>query len=115
MQTREKVKLLIAICDASNGEKLAAALHANGAVMTFFVPGQGTAKMALLDYLGLTETHKSVAFATVGESRVRETLDSLKAAFAANEHFLAFSISVNSVAGASAYQLLKGKEASNEL
>ena len=115
MQTREKVKLLIAICDASSGERLAGALHSAGAMMTCLMSGQGTAKPAWLDYLGLTETHKSIAFATVGESRAGEALSAIQAVFAGNEHFLAFSIPVNSIAGANAYQMLKGKEALHEL
>ena len=72
LQTREKVKLLVAICDAGRGEKLAAALRGAGATMTCLTTGQGTAKPAWLQYLGLTETHKDVAIATLAKRGPRK-------------------------------------------
>lgn len=111
MATREKVKLLIAISDAGKGEKITDAMRSAGAMLTYLTSGQGTATPVWLEYLGLTETHKDVAIATVGESRVQEALDAVRAVFYPNEYYIAFSIPVNSVAGTSAYQRLKGKEA----
>ena len=111
MATREKVKLLVAICHAGKGEKVTDAMRGAGAMLTYLTSGQGTATPVWLEYLGLTETHKDVAIATVGESRAHEALAAIGAVFSPNEHYIAFSIPVNSVAGTSAYQRLKGKEA----
>ena len=76
----ERLKLLVAVAGHGLGERMGAALEGAGCAVCFHLSGQGTAKAAWLEMLGLSDTRKDVLIAPCPEGRVAPALAALRAA-----------------------------------
>ena len=75
----ERLKLLVAVAGHGLGERMGAALEGAGCAVCFHLSGQGTAKAAWLEMLGLSDTRKDVLIAPCPEGRVAPALAALRA------------------------------------
>ena len=66
----ERLKLIVAVAGHGLGERMGAALESAGCAVCFHLSGQGTAKAAWLEMLGLSETRRDVLLAPCPESGV---------------------------------------------
>ena len=55
----ERLKLIVAVAGHGLGERMGAALESAGCAVCFHLSGQGTAKAAWLEMLGLSETRRA--------------------------------------------------------
>ena len=62
----ERLKLIVAVAGHGLGERMGAALESAGCAVCFHLSGQGTAKAAWLEMLGLSETRRDAAFGLAG-------------------------------------------------
>lgn len=107
----EKLKLIVAVAGAGQGERMREALEGAGCAVCFHLTGQGTAKAAWMEYLGLSDTRRDVLLAPCASGRVADALRALEAALE-GEHYFAVSVALNSIAGRDSYKLLvKGGKA----
>ena len=63
-----RAKLLISIVNRGDDERIAAILNDFSVARTFSVPGMGTARSAVLNYLGIGTSEKSVMLSLIPES-----------------------------------------------
>ena len=107
----ERLKLLVAVAGHGLGERMGAALESAGCAVCFHLSGQGTAKAAWLEMLGLSETRRDVLLAPCPESGVARALSALQAEAGGSRYF-AVAIPLSGVAGRDAYeQLIEGGNA----
>ena len=76
----EKLKLIVAIAGPGLGERMSKALEGAGCAACFHLYGQGTAKAAWMEYLGLTDTRRDVLLAPCAEGKTKDALAALQAA-----------------------------------
>lgn len=67
-------KLLIAVVDRGRGQRLVEVCRDVGLPLALLCMGHGTANSKVLEYLGLSETRKDVAFAFADSVRAREAM-----------------------------------------
>ena len=101
----EKLKLIVAIASHGQGERMREALESAGCAACFHLSGQGTAKAAWIEYLGLTDTRRDVLLAPCAERKTAAALSALDAALEDARYF-AVTIPFSSIAGRDAYTLL---------
>ena len=98
----DPVEMLVTIVDRGLGEKVVGFNRAHDVKVNMICLGRGTASSRVLDLLGLGSTEKDVVLSFVPVSRVQEALSNLgeKMEFQKPGRGIAFSIPVNSIAGA---------------
>ena len=101
----EKLKLIVAIAGPGLGERMSKALEGAGCAACFHLSGQGTAKAAWMEYLGLTDTRRDVLLAPCAEGKTKDALAALQAAMGEARYF-AVTVPFSSIAGRDTYDLL---------
>lgn len=101
----ERLKLILAVAGCGLGERMGAALERAGCAVCFHLSGQGTAKTAWLELLGLSDTRKDVLIAPCPESSVPAALTALRAEAGETRYFAA-AIPLSGIAGRDAYEKL---------
>lgn len=101
----EKLKLIVAIANHGQGESMRTAPEGAGCAACFHLSGQGTAKAAWLEYLGLSDTRRDVLLAPCAAGKASAALDALRAALEP-AHYFAATVSLSSIAGRNTYELL---------
>lgn len=98
----DPVEMLVTIVDRGLGEKVVGFNRAHDVKVNMICLGRGTASSRVLDLLGLGSTEKDVVLSFVPVNRVQEALSNLgeKMEFQKPGRGIAFSIPVNSIAGA---------------
>ncbi|HPR40615.1 MAG TPA: hypothetical protein PKY19_07385 [Oscillospiraceae bacterium] len=98
----DPVEMLVTIVDRGLGEKVVGFNQAQDVKVNMICLGRGTANSHILDLLGLGSTEKDVVLSFVPVSRVQEALANLseKMEFKKPGKGIAFSIPINSIAGA---------------
>ena len=74
----ERVKLLIAIVSGSDATEITEICNRESAALSYVLDGFGTARTAILDYLGLGEQEKKIVFSLIPESAERAILDGIQ-------------------------------------
>lgn len=94
--------MLVTIVDRGLGEKVVGFNQAHGVKVNMICLGRGTASSRILDLLGLGSTEKDVVLSFVPVDRVREALANLseRMEFQKPGKGVAFSVPINSIAGA---------------
>ena len=103
-----KLKILFTIVDRSKTLFYLDLLEQFEINVQFVLYGKGTASSQLVDLLGLAESDKSIIMSYIREDKVKETLETLNEKFTKvkNGKGIAFTVSLDSIIGVSAYQLL---------
>ena len=101
----ERLKLILAVFGHGLGERMGAALERAGCAVCFHLSGQGTAKAAWLEMLGLSDAHRDVLLAPCPESAVSAALAELQTA-AGDARYFALAIPFSGIAGRDAYEQL---------
>ena len=101
----ERLKLILAVFGHGLGERMGAALERVGCAVCFHLSGQGTAKAAWLEMLGLSDAHRDVLLAPCAAEKASAALDALRAALEP-AHYFAATVSLSSIAGRNTYELL---------
>ena len=109
-QAPRKVKLLVSIVDRGKGAGVARLLERHGSLFHTIIFGRGTARKALLDYLGLGETEKDLVLSGVATESAPTILKYLIHAlqFDAPGRGIAFTLPISSVSGRRALAYLAG-------
>ncbi len=106
------LKLLTTIVDRGKGQSVADLMKKEGVLFHTIMLGRGTARKAVLKYLGLGETEKDVVISTIrvegGLHVLRKLLQAMR--FDAPGRGIAFTIPLSSVGGAKALSYLTGIE-----
>ncbi len=104
------LKLLAAIVDRGKGQSVADLLIKEGVLFHTILLGRGTARKALLNYLGLGETEKDVVISTIqAESGLHVLRKLLKAMrLDAPGRGIAFTVPLSSVGGIKTLSYLSG-------
>ncbi len=94
--------MLVAIVDRGLGEKVVGFNQAHDVKVNMICLGRGTASSRILDLLGLGSTEKDVVLSFVPVDRVCEALANLgeRMEFQKPGKGVAFSVPINSIAGA---------------
>lgn len=71
-------KLLVSIVNRGSGRRVKAILNERSAALSISFTGYGTARSALLDYLGIGETEKTVVLSLIPETDERTILKQIK-------------------------------------
>ena len=101
----ERLKLILAVFGHGLGTRMGAALERAGCAVCFHLSGQGTAKAAWLEMLGLSDAHRDVLLAPCPESAVSAALAELQTA-AGDARYFAVAIPLSGIAGRDAYEQL---------
>ncbi len=104
------LKLLVTIVDRGKGQSVADLLIKEGVLFHTIMLGRGTARKAILNYLGLGETEKDVVISAVrvegGLKALRRLMQALR--LDAPGRGIAFTINISSVGGLKTLEYLKG-------
>lgn len=73
-----RLKLLVGVVASSDAEKVADLCNETCAALSYSFEGFGTARTAVLDYLGLGETQKRVVFSLIPETSERAVLEGIQ-------------------------------------
>ena len=108
------LELLITIVEKSKAEFYMDIIQSFEVNFQFAAPAQGTAKAEILDYLGITDTDKTVIFSVVREDRLDELTYTLEKKFRTVRNGKGVSVSVpfTSMIGTSVYTFLCNAESS---
>ena len=107
-----RLELLITVIPRKKADFYADLLQTFDVNMQMIVRGQGTAGERLLEYLGLSDSDKSVLFGVVREEKLDEIQDALEERFRTirDGKGIAVSIPLSSVMGAAAFGFLSNTE-----
>lgn len=106
--TPQKLELLVTIVGRNKGEYYADLIQSLDVNMQFTVFSRGTADAKMLEYLGLTDTEKSVIFSVIRSNRVTDAMLLLEEKFKTirDGKGVAFTIPLSSVIGTLIYGFL---------
>ena len=106
--TPPKLKLLITIVNRQRAELYAALLQSFEVNMQIYLLAQGTASSEMLEYLGLSDSDKSVILSVIREDKCDAALKFLDEKFQTikNGRGIAFTVPLTSVIGVAIYQFL---------
>ncbi len=106
------LKLLVTIVDRGKGQSVADLMKKEGVLFQTIMLGKGTARKAVLNYLGLGETEKDVVISTIRQEGGLPVLRKLMQAMRldAPGRGIAFTVSLSSVGGAKTLSFLTGIE-----
>ena len=106
--TPPKLKLLFTIVSRQRAELYAALLQSFEVNMQMYLLAQGTASSETLEYLGLSDSDKSVILSVIREDRCDAALKFLDEKFHTikNGRGIAFTVPLTSVIGVAIYQFL---------
>ena len=102
----ERLKLIVAVAGHGLGERMGAALEGAGCAVCFHLSGQGTAKAAWLEMLGLSDTRRDVLLAPCPEGRVARGAGGAAARRRTRRATFAVAIPLSGIAGRDAYEQL---------
>lgn len=104
----KRLKLLVTIVNRNKADFYMDVLQSLEINMQLTVIANGTAKTEMLQYLGLSNTEKSVIFSIVREDRAKEALETLEDRFSKirGGQGIAWTIPLSSVIGVAIYQFL---------
>lgn len=107
------IRLLVSIVDRGKGDGVVRLLERHGSLFHTILLGRGTARKALLDYLGLGETEKDIVLSGIAQEGSSMVLKYLIHAmqFDAPGRGIAFTLPVSSVSGRRALAYLSGNPA----
>lgn len=101
----EKLKLIVAVAEHGQGERMRLAAERAGCAACFLLSGHGTAKAAWLEYLGLTDTRRDVLIAPCAQQKCAAALGAIESALEGARYF-AVSVAMSSIVGRDCYELL---------
>ena len=106
------LKLLATIVDRGKGQSVTDLMKKEGVLFHTIMLGRGTARKAVLNYLGLGETEKDVVISTIRMEGGRHVLKKLMQAMQldAPGRGIAFTVPLSSVGGAQTLSYLTGIE-----
>jgi predicted class III extradiol MEMO1 family dioxygenase len=106
-----RLEMLITIVDKKKGEFYADLLQSFDVNMQMIVSAKGTAEAKMLEYLGLSNSEKSVIISMVREDRLEEIEAVLENKFATVKggKGVALSIPMSSIMGAAAFGFLSNE------
>ena len=106
--TPPKLKLLFTIVNRQRAELYAALLQSFEVNMQMYLLAQGTASSETLEYLGLSDSNKSVIVSVIREDKCDAALKFLDEKFHTikNGRGIAFTVPMTSVIGVAIYQFL---------
>lgn len=104
----KRLKLLVTIVNRNKADFYMDVLQSLEINMQLTVMANGTAKTEMLQYLGLSNTERSVIFSIVREDRAKEALETLEDRFSKirGGWGIAWTIPLSSVIGVAIYQFL---------
>ena len=73
-----RLKLLIGVAAPGDGAEIAEICNANAAALSYAFEGWGTARSAMLDYLGLDESPKQVVLSLIPETAEKAILEGIQ-------------------------------------
>lgn len=73
-----RLKLLVGIVSSGDAAKVAEICNSSGAALSYSFDGYGTARTAVLDYLGLGEIPKRVVLSLIAESTEKTVLETIQ-------------------------------------
>lgn len=79
MRLHNRIKLLVSIVNRNDASRLKEILDDSSISLSFMFAGTGTARSAVLDYLGIGETEKAVIFSLIPESDEEAIMRELRA------------------------------------
>ena len=110
------LKLLVTIVDRGKGQHAADLLKKEGVLFHTIMLGRGTARKAVLNYLGLGETEKDIVISSIrtegGNKALKRLMQSMR--LDAPGRGIAFTILIGSVGGAKTLAYLNGTEISDK-
>ena len=77
-KTGERIKLLVAIVGQEDATEIAEICNREWAALSYVFDGMGTARNAVLDYLGLGEKAKKIVLSLIPESAEKSILDGVQ-------------------------------------
>ena len=106
------IKLLITIVDRGKGQGVVDLVKKEGVLFHTILLGRGTARKAILNYLGLGETEKDIVLNTLPEEGGRRALRRLIMAMQLDGpgRGIAFTVPIGSVGGVQTLKYLTGTE-----
>ncbi len=111
-----QLKLLVTIVDRGKGQNVADLLKKEGLLFHTIMLGRGTARKAILTYLGLGETEKDIVISAirtdVGIRTLRKLMNAMR--LDAPGRGIAFTVAIGSVGGIKTLEYLKGIEPQNK-
>ncbi len=112
METDSAPRLMLIVAPYGKGDEIIAELNALGVANTAAMMGKGTAKQTWLHILGVSDVTKDVVVTFLTKDAVEGVFAMLKQRFKAGEKggCAAFTIRINSVAGADTLALLCNRE-----
>lgn len=111
MSTPDGLKLLITIVNSSKADIFADVVSTFGSNMQLFSAAEGTAKTEMMNYLGLSDTGKTVIFSVIRSDRANEALAVLKTKFKTVKYGkgIAFTVPMTGTIGVLTYRFLADK------
>lgn len=108
----KKLKVLVTIVNRSKALFYSDLLEQYEINMQMVIYGTGTANSEMLSLLGLAETDKAVIISIVREDKVKDVLETLAEKFekVKNGKGIAYTVSMKSIIGVSAYQFLSNQK-----
>ena len=103
-----KLKLLFTIVNRQRAELFAAMIQSFSANIQLYATAEGTASSEMMEYLGLSNSDKSVILSVVREDKCAEIMRFLDEKFATikNGKGIAFTVPLSSVIGVATYRFL---------
>lgn len=97
----KRLKLMVLILKRGEGDHAIRVLSKDHNHFNLLSHGEGTANIAIMDYLGLTDKRRDVVFSVIREERLAEAMDDVRRTFHLDEpgNGIAFTIPINSVGG----------------
>ena len=111
-----KIKILITVVDKSKSIFFVDLLEQYEVNVQMVLYGRGTANSQMLDLLGINESDKAVILSFIREDKIKDAMETLSEKFKTvkNGKGIAYTISLDSIIGVSAYQLLSNDKTVKE-
>ncbi len=108
MSAPQRMKLLFTVVNAQKAEFYTDLIQTFEVNMQMVLSAQGTAGTQVLEYLGLSESDKSVIISVIREDRAKEVLSALEDRFRTVKggKGIAYTVPMTSTIGVAIYQFL---------
>lgn len=111
------MKLLITIVDRDKGQMAVDLLSIEGVERHYIALGRGTAKTAMLDILGISNSNRDIVFTLLPQEKLHHAIHRLQRAFQLHEpgSGIAFTLSLNSIAKSPLLSFMLGNNTMSSL
>lgn len=109
------IKLMVTIVDRDKGQVAVDLLEKDGMKRHLIALGRGTAKTAMLDILGISNSYRDIVFTFLPQDKLQHTIQRMQRAFQLHKpgSGIAFTLSLNSITKCQMLSLILGDNSMN--